>query len=151
MNLKSFFTTEKLENDEQWKCPRCNCLRDAHKKLQINKLAPYIIIQLKRFEQTYYNFKRNDTEVFINEKINFSNFTINNNKSKYKLYAIVNHFKLSKYGNGLNSGHYTSYCKNPLNNKWYDFDDNKVELVDDFNDDLDQESNYILFYMLDQD
>ena len=29
----------------------------------------------------------------------------------------------------LLGGHYTAYCKNPLNNKWYEFDDQYVTEV----------------------
>lgn len=38
----------------------------------------------------------------------------------YDLYAVSNH-----YG-GLDGGHYTAYCKNPVANEWFDFDDSQV-------------------------
>ena len=49
----------------------------------------------------------------------------NKNKEQiiYVLYGIVNH-----YGT-MGGGHYTAYCKNFLNNKWYEFDDSRVSEV----------------------
>ena len=41
----------------------------------------------------------------------------------YELYGVVNH-----YGT-MGGGHYTAYCKNFLNNKWYEFDDSRVSEV----------------------
>ena len=38
----------------------------------------------------------------------------------YDCFGISNHF-----GN-VGGGHYTAYAKNPINNKWYDFDDSYV-------------------------
>ena len=38
----------------------------------------------------------------------------------YDLYAVSNHF------GGLGGGHYTAYCKNPIDEKWYDCDDSRV-------------------------
>jgi ubiquitin carboxyl-terminal hydrolase 4/11/15 len=49
----------------------------------------------------------------------------NKNKEQiiYELYGVVNH-----YGT-MGGGHYTAYCKNFLNNKWYEFDDSRVSEV----------------------
>ena len=41
----------------------------------------------------------------------------------YDLYAVSNH-----YGS-LNGGHYTAYCLNSIQNRWYDFDDSRVSAV----------------------
>lgn len=38
----------------------------------------------------------------------------------YDCYAVSNH-----YGN-MGFGHYTAYAKNPIDNKWYEFDDSRV-------------------------
>jgi hypothetical protein len=43
----------------------------------------------------------------------------------YDLYAVVNH-----KGESINSGHYTAYCRNPVDDQWRLFDDTHVELVD---------------------
>ena len=56
----------------------------------------------------------------------------------YDLYGVINH-----YGSLIN-GHYTAYCKNFIENRWYEFNDSKVtsikgEMVINGN-------AYILFY-----
>jgi ubiquitin carboxyl-terminal hydrolase 4/11/15 len=56
----------------------------------------------------------------------------------YDLYAITNH-----YGN-MGGGHYTAYCKNYKNNKWYDFDDSSVTEINE--EDLVTNAAYVLFY-----
>lgn len=38
----------------------------------------------------------------------------------YELFGVCNHYGV------LSSGHYTAYCKNFMNNKWYEFNDNKI-------------------------
>ena len=43
-----------------------------------------------------------------------------------------------------NSGHYVSFCKNNLDNKWYEFDDDSVKTVEP--QDVVTESGYLLFY-----
>lgn len=42
----------------------------------------------------------------------------------YDLFAVDNH-----YG-GLGGGHYTSYVKNNIDNRWYYFDDSRVSSTD---------------------
>ena len=44
----------------------------------------------------------------------------------------------------LNFGHYYAYCKNSLNNKWYNYNDNNVREINE--EDLITDSAYCLFY-----
>jgi ubiquitin carboxyl-terminal hydrolase 4/11/15 len=41
----------------------------------------------------------------------------------YDCYAVSNHF------GQMGFGHYTAYAKNPLTDKWYEFDDSRVSQV----------------------
>lgn len=41
----------------------------------------------------------------------------------YDCYGVSNH-----YGN-MGFGHYTAFCKNPLDNQWYEFDDGRVTMM----------------------
>ncbi|CAG2122039.1 unnamed protein product [Medioppia subpectinata] len=56
----------------------------------------------------------------------------------YDLYAVANH-----KGN-MQSGHYTAYCRNPIDNCWYLFDDTKVVAVNESS--VITADAYILFY-----
>lgn len=56
----------------------------------------------------------------------------------YDCYGVSNH-----YGS-MGFGHYTAYCKNPLTNMWYDFDDSRVSKVE--GKDVCTNAAYNLFY-----
>ncbi|ESO09779.1 hypothetical protein HELRODRAFT_104950, partial [Helobdella robusta] len=56
----------------------------------------------------------------------------------YDLFAVCNH-----HGD-LHNGHYTAYCRHPLNLSWYSYDDNKVNSLPVSN--IVTSSAYLLFY-----
>ena len=58
----------------------------------------------------------------------------------YDLYGVVNH-----YGS-MGGGHYTAYCKNFMNQRWFEFDDSRVSEVDPKS--VITEHAYVLFYRL---
>ena len=54
-------------------------------------------------------------------KFEMSQFVLGPKKSQpYNLYAVSNH-----YGS-MQSGHYTAFCKNIYDKRWYKFDDSDV-------------------------
>lgn len=57
----------------------------------------------------------------------------------YDLYAVCNH-----HGT-MQAGHYTAFCKNPVNGLWYHYDDSTVTTVTDESH-IVTEDAYILFY-----
>lgn len=63
----------------------------------------------------------------------------------YDLYAVCYH-----HGTDLETGHYTAACRNTFDNKWYLYDDAKVECLNgdgaDVSAELVNNSAYILFY-----
>lgn len=58
----------------------------------------------------------------------------------YDCYAVSNHF------GGVGGGHYTAFCKNLFNKKWYDFDDSRCSSIE--SDDVVTTAAYSLFYRL---
>ena len=60
-------------------------------------------------------------------------------KNKYDLFAVANHYGTLHYG------HYTAYCKNSINNKWYEFNDSCVSEITDESKII-SSSAYVLFY-----
>ena len=56
----------------------------------------------------------------------------------YDLYAVSNHF------GSLNGGHYTAYCQNPIDKRWYEFDDSSVSSINAGN--AVTKAAYVLFY-----
>jgi ubiquitin carboxyl-terminal hydrolase 4/11/15 len=70
-----------------------------------------------------------------------------NKNNTYDLFAINNHTNFNKFGfNGISFGHYYSYCKNEMDSKWYDYNDESVNEIDE--KDIVTENAYILFYKL---
>lgn len=57
----------------------------------------------------------------------------------YDLVGVVNH------SGGIDFGHYTAECKNPLNGKWYNFNDSSVHEIR-MKGDFESSSPYVLFY-----
>lgn len=57
----------------------------------------------------------------------------------YDLYAVSNHV-----GN-LMYGHYTAYCKNLLTEKWYNYNDASVSLLDSTSE-IVSSAAYVLYY-----
>ena len=61
-----------------------------------------------------------------------------NDNNNYELYASIRH------DGGYGSGHYIAYTKNPINGKWFLYNDEDVYYVDD--DEVLESNSYILFY-----
>ena len=56
----------------------------------------------------------------------------------YDLYAVCNHT------GGMSGGHYTAYCKNPVDGTWSLFDDTRVERIKE--NQIVTKAAYLLFY-----
>jgi hypothetical protein len=61
-----------------------------------------------------------------------------NDDNSYDLYAVCNH------DGNMQGGHYTAYCKNPIDGSWYSFDDTKVSQM--LETSVVTSDAYILFY-----
>ena len=93
-----------------------------------------MIISLKRFRSSRvkYGFgggQKIDTLVeFPLEGLDMRPFVLmpeqkNSPNLVYDCFGISNHF------GSVGFGHYTAYCKNPIENRWYNFDDSSVTPV----------------------
>jgi ubiquitin carboxyl-terminal hydrolase 8 len=143
--LKEFSKTELLQDDNKYKCEHCKQESNAEKKMYIWDLPELLIIQLKRFNNMGRATRKNGETI----KFPFENLTFEDNYHqyrsrdyKYSLYGVVYHM-----GN-LHGGHYISYTKNPMNNKWYRFNDDSVHHIPDesIEQELVNSGSYILFY-----
>jgi ubiquitin C-terminal hydrolase len=99
--------------------------------MEIYKCPEILIIHLKRFShqrQTFFSSRKlGDLIDFPIEGLDLGDYVVSQedkSRSKYDLYAVSNH-----YGS-LNGGHYTAYCKNPINKRWYEFADSEVSKAD---------------------
>ena len=64
-------------------------------------------------------------------------------KTTYDLYAISEHI------GDCNFGHYVAYCKNGINNKWYEYNDDDIVHIprEDLEKEVITKNAYILFYV----
>lgn len=143
--LTEFGKGAKLTGDNQYHCDICKEKNDAEKKMFFWDLPELLIIQFKRFHNNGRSTRKNTTSI----KYPFENLTFEENYHEYRprnykfnLYGVVYHM------GSLNGGHYISYTKNPINNKWYKFNDDSVFHIPD--DKIEHEimdaGSYILFY-----
>ncbi|XP_077270514.1 uncharacterized protein LOC143901807 [Temnothorax americanus] len=146
--MEKFVTGQKVSG---WKCPKCQTPRDATKKFDFVKLAPIVVIHLNRFADSGgWLEKRNTAVDFPLTGFNLKPYLVMENTSaimsnnirnyNYSLYAISNH-----YGT-MDGGHYTAFCKNATQNKWYKYDDQTVTEVSPSQVKSQNTSAYLLFY-----
>lgn len=155
-----FKKPEILDEDNMWYCSKCQKHVQATKKLEIYKAPPIIVINLKRFKQgrsssRYFGMfggggggQKLDQHVqFPLDGLDLSQYVIGKEslaegKMIYDCYAVSNHF------GQMGFGHYTAYAKNPITDKWYEFDDSRVSQVNSSQLDRQIVTNaaYNLFY-----
>ena len=141
--FEEFTKIQTLDENNLYNCPKCKQNIAANNSIELYKIPNILIIQLKRFKngqkiKTFIDFPiRNlDISPFISQSSpNFST------KIKYDLFAVSNH-----YGE-LEFGHYDANCLNYMDNNWYNFNDKKVEIIEENNPDIIVTKNaYVLFY-----
>lgn len=141
--LDSFSCSEILDEENKWSCPKCKVKRRIQQSCFIQKFPKILILHLKRFSFINRNYVNK-----INEFVDFplknldlrkyGNKKNNDEKHSYDLISVVNHYGEPSYG------HYVSYCKHGINGRWFEYDDSKVNEIDEEN--VITEGAYILFY-----
>lgn len=118
---------EVLKGNDKWYCGKCKDHVIATKKMEIYTSPEFLIVHLKRFSHSRGMFggrKINQMIQFPLEGLDLTRYLLSNDnrgkKTTYDLYGVSNHF------GSLSGGHYTAFAKNPVYNKWYDFDDSSV-------------------------
>lgn len=144
--IQLFTTEETLGANDMWYCGSCKEHRQAHKKMDLWKLPPVLVIHLKRFSyKSRYNREKIDMVVdFPLEGLDLSEYLpegqVDPEKPPmYDLFAVSNHF------GSMGGGHYTAYAKHRNDGKWYNYDDSSVSPVSDPNS-VKTAAAYVLFY-----
>ncbi|CDO92811.1 unnamed protein product [Kluyveromyces dobzhanskii CBS 2104] len=140
--LRLFSQPEVLGSADSWYCPNCKQHTQASKQIELWSVPDILLIHLKRFEnQQSFSDKIDATVHFPIEGLDMSPYlshTEEGGNNIYDLIAVDNH-----YG-GLGGGHYTAYCRNFVDGKWYYFDDSRVSETSPENSVAG--SAYLLFY-----
>lgn len=161
---------EKLGSEDAWLCPRCKKRQQGTiKRLSLWTLPEVLVVHLKRFRQTPAGRTKLHTLVdfpltgldmnsHLEPRPKKASATDNNthtlgwgtwrrhrassvtgmDENFYDLYAVCNHT------GGMSGGHYTAYCKNPVDGTWYLFDDMRVERISEHQ--IVTKAAYLLFY-----
>ena len=135
--IENFSKKEQLTAENQWFCPKCKSEQLAEKKMEIYSCPDVLIIHLKRFR----NEQKLDTLVnFPLRDLDMTQYVKKNNEEKYiyDLFAVGNH-----YGS-IHGGHYVAYAKNYIKDKWYEFNDDSVNEINESG--VVTQSAYTLFY-----
>ena len=119
-------------------CDRCG-RNDAQiiSRSKLFTIPDYLIILLNRGIGIQFNIKINFPELLDTNEI------VMNPSGYYQLYGVVKHF-----GDNSASGHFTAYCRSPIDNCWYFYNDSIVSPISEQNKYQIQEKGltYILFY-----
>jgi ubiquitin C-terminal hydrolase len=147
----SLINKERLDDTNKWFCPNCNDKVNAIKKFNIWIPPKIMIIQLKRFihnfsDQGYSAHKLNNKIEYPIDGFDITNYMSNCSKKFnkhvgnfiYDLISVTNHI-----GN-MNSGHYFSFVKSIVDEKWYCADDDNITLIN--KEDIISSNAYLLFY-----
>jgi len=84
-----------------------------------------MVLQIKRFSYGKFSKQKLNNRVKVPSVLNLSKVIAYNHHSSvkdpvYELVGVVNHM------GEINYGHYTADCKNPINGRWYCFNDSSV-------------------------
>jgi hypothetical protein len=125
------------------------------KNLKIWTTPPILILHLKRFCQTKmsnskltypvqfplvdFNVKR-----FLSTTKNDEKDFIDDDDDDERHYGVYDLFAVCNHRGSISNGHYTAYCKNPITEKWFCYDDHLVSELDPLR--VCTPDAYILFY-----
>ena len=141
--FNSLSKCEKLDESNEWYCPKCKEHRRGYKQLELFRLPIYLILQLKRFKNQFglfFNTKNSTLVKFLLDNLNLNKYLVGpkNINYIYDLIAVNQHYGAS-FG-----GHYTSVCKK--GNNWYEFDDDDVTTTQESS--IVNSTAYVLIYKL---
>ncbi|KIR27707.1 ubiquitin carboxyl-terminal hydrolase 4/11/15 [Cryptococcus deuterogattii R265] len=159
--LDEFSKEETLGQDDLWYCPVCKKHQAATKKLEIYKAPDILVICIKRFGSSrrmgdkldnlvHFPIDGLDLEDRIGERQVAKTLKLSGEDIEaygieddgepllYDLYAVDNHF------GGMGGGHYTAFCRNQVDNQWYNYDDSRVSKADVSS--VQSRAAYLLFY-----
>ncbi|CAF1201204.1 unnamed protein product [Didymodactylos carnosus] len=126
--LQRFFKEDLLSGDCY--CSHCTKATLCKQKIELClPLPPVVIIQLKRF--TYDEYSSGKVDTFIQypiQNLNLNHYLtqeINNDGVFYDLIAVLNHT------GDLSFGHYVTYAKNNRTQRWYSFNDDYVQEIEE--------------------
>ncbi|XP_061587793.1 ubiquitin carboxyl-terminal hydrolase 33 isoform X2 [Cololabis saira] len=140
--LAAFFARDELKGDNMYSCEKCKKLRNGVKFCKMQNLPEILCIHLKRFRHELMFSTKIGTHVsFPLEGLDLQPFLSKDGSTQttnYDLLSVICHHGTAS------SGHYIAYCRNDVNNLWYEFDDQSVTEVSESC--VQNAEAYVLFY-----
>jgi len=143
----SFSIKEKLPSTETIYCSTCKDHIAPYKKMDIYNCPDILIIHLKRFlySQGMHFVHREKISELVDFPLKGLDLTnIVKGAIDPEAPPIYDLFAVSNHSGSLQGGHYTAYCCNNDNGKWYEFNDSSVSEVHE--DRIVSSQAYVLFY-----
>ncbi|RKP01268.1 hypothetical protein CXG81DRAFT_12204, partial [Caulochytrium protostelioides] len=153
VRLHAFTKIETLGEEDTWYCPKCQAMRQVHKKLEIWSTPELLVLHLKRFSSGSRHMSSfraavgNKIDGLVAAPITGLDLsgkvlqpTLQQEGAVYDLFAVSNHF------GSMGGGHYTANAKNALDGHWYNFDDSSTQRIHNIETDIVTSSVYFLFY-----
>ncbi|XP_071315090.1 uncharacterized protein [Trachinotus anak] len=141
---KEYFTASHFSGENQMYCEHCDAKSDATIRCVVKHHPEVLMLLLKRFEfnYRYMTYVKNNCVVDVPYTLQIPE------NQTYELYAVVDH-----YGD-LRGGHYAATVKSQHDERWYNFNDDQVTLLDNQPFQVDNTeisptgscSAYLLFY-----
>ncbi|XP_016147058.1 ubiquitin carboxyl-terminal hydrolase 33 [Sinocyclocheilus grahami] len=145
--LAAFFARDELKGDNMYSCEKCKKLRNGVKFCKVQSLPEILCIHLKRFRHELMFSTKIGTHVsFPLEGLEMQPFLAKDCSAQtttYDLLSVICHHGTAS------SGHYIAYCRNELNQLWYEFDDQSVTEVSESC--VQNAEAYVLFYKKNND
>ena len=142
VNIFDCFDYDKKVNymtgENQMFCNYCRANSDSYMKTNLYTGPEVLILILNRGKGIEF-----DVKIYFTEELNLSKYIENKESGyMYKLIGVITHL-----GESSMSGHFIAYCKDPLNGKWFKYNDAIVDEVNDFKKEvIDFAMPYLLFY-----
>ena len=136
-----FIKSEQLDDENKITCQYCCTKNNATKNMSLYYCPKILIIHLKRFEKDVYGNNCNKKENMVYyplTKLKLKNYmSVHSNQDpEYQLYGVNIH------SGDTDMGHYYSYVKNQCDNRWYNYNDDKITHINK----VQTSEAYMLFY-----
>jgi len=139
--LECFDYEEKInycQSESQIFCNYCKVISDCYMNEKLFTGPEILILILNRGKEIKFNLK-----LYFTEELDLSKYIENKESGyMYKLIGVITHLNESNI-----IRKFIAYCKDPLNGKWYKYNDAIVDEVKDFKKEvIDFAMPYLLFY-----
>lgn len=133
--IQSYIQEHQLDEENSWKCEKCQDYVCPHKKTNFWKLSPILIFQIKQ----YTRHKKLNHHIEFTETLSMDEYCLS--KTKGNMYSLMG---ICIHNGGLNGGHYYAMCKNYKTDMWATYNDSSV--VSTTFDNVLEQTPYCFFY-----